>query len=387
MTAWLVRRFINNAAQLENQQVRMAYGTLGTGVGICLNLLLTLSKFLLGLFTGSLAIIADAVNNLSDAFGSIVSLVTVRMAQKPVDQEHPFGHGRLEYIGALGVGSFIVVMGLSLLRDGVGAIFASEKLLLSMPVMILLLMAALVKLWLFFFYRKLGRTVNNAALLAASKDSIGDVLATLGVLISIGLQYTFGWQADGVMSVLVALVVLKTGFDVCKDTIGLLLGERPDPQKANAIKEKLLTYDGVLGMHDLVLHDYGPGRSIASVHAEVSAKADIVAIHEMIDRAEREIGKEVGSLLCIHMDPIDTENEGISTLKAQIEAFLRQMDSRLTLHDFRLVPGQAQINLIFDCVLPSESVDRDALVRSLADYVKSLDERYRVVVQFDMNFS
>ena len=365
----------------------MAYGTLGTCVGIALNLLLTLGKFLLGLFTGSLAITADAANNLSDAFGSAVALVTVRMAQKPVDHEHPFGHGRLEYIGALGVGALIAVMGLSLLREGIGNIITPGELKLSPPVLILLLAAALVKLWLFFFYRKLGKIASNAALLAASKDSLSDVLATGVLLVSMGLQYAFGWHVDGWMSVLVALAVLKTGFDVCKDTIGLLLGERPDPEKAKLIKEKLLVYDGVLGTHDLVLHDYGPGRSVASVHAEVSAKANIVKIHEMIDRAEREIGKEVGTLLCIHMDPIVTDDEGMNALRAQIESFLRHTDPRLTLHDFRMVPGRAQINLIFDCVLPSGYEDKEALLRSLAAYAKSIDERHEVVVQFDMDFA
>lgn len=386
VTAWLIRRFIKNPERVEDPQVRKAYGTLGSGLGIGLNLLLALGKLLLGLATGSLAIIADAANNLSDAFGSIVSLVSMRLAQKPMDREHPFGHGRMEYIGALGVGALIVVMGFSLLRSGVEAVIRPEGLTLSLPVLGLLVAAVLVKLWLFFFYRTLGRKVNSATLLAASKDSLSDVLATGGVLVSVGLQYAFGWRTDGIMGVLVALVVLKAGYDVCKDTVGLLLGEKPDPEKVRRIREMLLAFPGILGVHDLVLHDYGPGRCIASVHAEVSAQGNIVEIHEVIDQAEREIGREMNIVICIHMDPIVTDDEESNTVKAKLEAFLRHTDERLTLHDFRLVPGQQQVNLIFDCVLPLGYPDKEALLRSLGAYAKSLDPRYEVIVQFDNDY-
>lgn len=386
MTAWLIRRFIKNPTQVEDPQVRKAYGTLGSSVGIGLNLLLALGKLVLGLVTGSLAIIADAANNLSDAFGSIVSLVSMRLAQKPMDREHPFGHGRLEYIGALGVGALILVMGASLLKSGVEALIRPGDLTLSLPVLGLLLAAMLLKLWLFFFYRTLGRRAGSATLLAASKDSLSDVLATGGVLVSVGLQYAFGWQTDGVMGILVALIVLKAGYDVCKDTVGLLLGEKPDPQKVKRIREMLLAFPGILGIHDLVLHDYGPGRCIASVHAEVSATSDIVEIHEVVDQAEREIGREMNIVICIHMDPIVTEDETVNQVRAKLEEFLRHTDERLTMHDFRLVPGHQQVNLIFDCVLPGGYPDREALLRSLNAYAKSLDPRYQVIVQFDTDY-
>lgn len=386
MTGWLIRRFIKNPGQTEEPQVRKAYGTLGSGVGIGLNLLLALGKLVLGLITASLAIIADAANNLSDAFGSIVSLVSMRLAQKPMDREHPFGHGRMEYIGALGVGALILVMGVSLLQNGVKAMLEPVPLSISVPVLLLLLAAIFVKLWLFFFYRSLGRKVRSATLLAASKDSLSDVLATGGVLVSTGLQYAFGWQTDGIMGVLVALVVLRAGYGVCKDTVGQLLGEKPDPEKVKRIRERLLAFPGILGLHDLVLHDYGPGRCIASVHAEVSARGDIVEIHEVIDQAEREIGREMNIVICIHMDPIVTEDETANQVRAKLETFLRDMDERLSLHDFRMVPGQQQVNLIFDCVLPDGYRDREALLRSLAAYAKSLDPRYEVIVQFDTDY-
>ncbi len=386
MTNWLIHRFVKDPQQVENPDVRAAYGSLGSVVGIGLNVLLALGKFLLGLVTGSLAIVADAANNLSDAFGSLVSLVSVRMARKPMDREHPFGHGRMEYIGALGVGALILVMGITLLKEGIQAIFHPTPLTLDWPVILLLGMALLVKLWLFVFYRVLGRKINSATLLAASKDSLSDVLATGAVLASLALQFAFGWQVDGYMGVLVAVVVLRAGYGVCRDTVGLLLGEKPDPEKAEKIKKMLLATPGILGLHDLVLHDYGPGRCIASVHAEVSATADIVEIHEAIDRAERDIGKELNIAICIHMDPIVTEDSLTNAVKENMRAFLQNTDERLNLHDFRMVPGQRQINLIFDCVLPVGYEDQEALLRSMKAYAKALDSRYEVIVQFDTDY-
>lgn len=386
MTAWLIRRFVMAPEDVENPQVRVAYGTLASSVGIGVNLFLALMKFLLGLMTGSLAVTADAANNLSDAFGSIVSLVSIRVAKRPRDKEHPFGHGRMEYIGALGVGALIVVMGLSLLKDGVTSIFYPEPLHLSALAIVLMGLSVLVKCWLYFFYRKLGRRIGSAPLLAAAKDSLSDVLATSAVMVSMGLQLAFGWTADGVMGVVVALFVLKAGVDVCRHTVGLLLGEKPDPEKAKRLKELLMGYDGVLGVHDLVLHDYGPGRAMASAHAEVSAKSDIVAIHEVIDRAEREISEKLSMPICIHMDPIVTGDPVANEVKAKLGAFLRETDPRLSMHDFRMVPGREQINLIFDCVLPGDFQDKDVFARSLAAFAETIDPRYACVIQFDSDY-
>ena len=387
MTAWLIRRFVKTTEQVDSPAVRAAYGTLGSGVGIGINLLLMVGKFLMGLLTGSLAIMADAINNLADAFGSVVSLVTMRLAQKPMDAEHPFGHGRLEYIGALGVGALVAAMGFTLLKNGVSGILQPAPLQITLPALLLLAGSVVLKLWLFFFYRKLGRDIHSTPLLAASKDSLSDVAATSAVLVSMGLQWAFQWQVDGYMSMLIAFFVLRTGFLICKDTITLLLGEKADPEKANAIREQLLQYDGVLGVHDLVIHDYGPGRCIASIHAEISAKANIVEIHETIDRAEREIAKALGIMLCIHMDPIVTEDAAVNGVRSQMEEFLFHTDSRLTLHDFRLVPGESQINLIFDCVVPGNFQDREGLRQSLNAFAKSLDERHELIVQFDTDFT
>ena len=285
------------------------------------------------------------------------------------------------------MGALIVVMGVGLLRDGVTSIFNPEPLTLSWIVIAILLLSVLAKLWLFFFYRRLGRKINSSTLLAASKDSISDVLATSAVLLSLVLNLAFGWKIDGYIGVLVALVVLKAGIDVCRDTVDSLLGGKPDPEKIQQIRELLMGYEGILGLHDLVLHDYGPGRCIASVHAEVSANSDIVAIHEVIDNAEREIGQKMHMAICIHMDPIVTNDENVNRVHRKMAEYLHNADPCLSLHDFRMVPGQDHINLIFDCVLPAGYKGREELLQGLSAYALSLDPRYRLVVQFDTDFT
>ena len=331
MTAWLIRTFIKNAENTQDRRVRAAYGVLGSCTGIIVNVVLSVAKLLLGLLTGSLAVTADAINNLSDAAGSIMSLITVKLADKPVDKEHPFGHGRMEYIGALAVGVLIVIAGVQLLREGINAIITPPELKVSALVFVLLAASILAKLWLFVYYRKIAKTIDSSTLAAASKDSLSDVAATSAVVLSVFLQFAFGWHIDGYMSVLVALFVLKTGVDVCRDTIDRLLGEKPDPELTKAIRERLLSYDGILGVHDLVVHDYGPGRRIASAHVEVSATGDIVAVHELIDRAEREVEEELHLTICIHMDPIVTDDADTIAKK------LRKAVTDLSARPLRLV--------------------------------------------------
>lgn len=387
MTAWLVKRFVRNHTQTQDPDVRAAYGTLASVTGVLVNLLLSAGKFLMGLLSGSLAIMADAANNLSDAAGSLVALVTVRLARKPVDADHPFGHGRMEYLGSLAVGALILVMGFSLLRDGVSSILHPVSPAFSWTVAAVLVLSIVGKGWLYFFYRKLGEPTQNGTLLAASKDSLGDVLSTGAVLVSLLLNRFFGWMLDGWMGILVALVVLKAGCEVCRDTVDSLLGGRPDPEKVQQIRELMLAREGILGVHDLVLHDYGPGRCFASAHAEVDAQGNILDIHEMIDDAEREIGQKMNMPICIHMDPIVTSDETANRVREQLHDFLTRMDSSLSMHDFRMVPGDGHTNLIFDCVLPAGYQGRDTLLGALNAYALSLDERYRLVVEFDTDFS
>ncbi len=387
MTAWFIRHFIRDHENVTDPEVRAAYGTLASITGVLINLLLAGGKFLMGVLSGSLAIMADAANNLSDAAGSVVTFLTVRLARKPVDADHPFGHGRMEYLGSLAVGALIVVMGVTLLRDGVEAILHPEAPTVSMPVIVVLVLSILAKLWLFAFYRNLGGRTGNGTLLAASKDSLGDVLSTGAVLFSVLCNLLFGWCIDGWVGVLVSLIVLKAGYDVCKDTLDSLLGGRPDPEKIYQIREMLLSREGILGIHDLVLHDYGPGRCFASVHAEVSAHGSILEIHEMIDDAEHEIGQKLRIPICIHMDPVVTDDANANRVRAEFQAFLKDMNPALSLHDFRMVPGEGHTNLIFDCVLPAGYQEREGLLSAMKAFAHSLDPRYCLVVTFDTDYT
>ena len=387
MTAWLVRRLIANHESTGDPDVRAAYGTLASSVGMLVNLLLAAGKFLVGLLSGSLAIMADAANNLSDAAGSLVAFITVRLASKPVDPEHPFGHGRMEYIGSLAVGVLILTMGVNLLRDGVSSILNPVSPALSWDVAVILALSILGKLWLYRFYNNLGSKTSNGTLLAAAKDSLSDVFSTGAVLVSLIANAVLGWQLDGWMGVLVSLLVFKAGYEVCKTTLDSLLGGRPDPEKTQQIRDLLLAHEGILGLHDLVLHDYGPGRCFASVHAEVNAEGNILDIHELIDDAEREVGQKLKLPICIHMDPIVTSDETANRVRLQMEEFLHRFDESLSMHDFRMVPGEGHTNLIFDCVLPAGYPARDMLMNALTAYAKSLDERYNLVVMFDTDYT
>lgn len=387
MTQWLIRLFVKNPDNTQDNAVRAAYASLGAGVGILVNLLLAAGKFLMGLISKSLAITADAANNLSDAAGSIVALVSTRAAQRPVDEEHPFGHGRMEYLGSLGVGLLIILMAFSLLKEGIQGILHPQELSVSPWVIATLVLSILAKLWLHLFYKKIGKTISSGTMEAASKDSLSDVLATGAVLISTIVGALTGLKIDGWMGVIVALIVLKAGYEVCKDTIDQLLGGKPDPEKSAQLQELLMEYDGVLGVHDLIIHDYGPGRCFASVHAEVSDQCDIVAIHEVIDQAEREIGQKMRMPICIHMDPIATGDETVTRVRQQMIAFLTQYDPCLSLHDFRMVMGQEQINLIFDVVLPASYKAKEELHSALTAHALSLDPRYRLVIQYDTDFT
>lgn len=386
MTKWLIHRFIHDPENTGDQKVRGEYGTLGSLVGIGVNLLLALMKFLVGVFTGSVAVTADAANNLSDAGGSIVSLVSVRVAQKPMDREHPYGHGRMEYIGALGVGVLILLMGVELLKGGVESILHPEPLQFSWIPLAILLASIAGKGWLYAFYHRLGKAIDSATLLAAAKDSVSDVLATAAVVVSMLLQRFLGWPVDGWVGVAVALVVLKSGWDVCRDTVDSLLGGNPNTELGQEIIQRLMSYDSILGVHDLMIHDYGPGRCIASVHAEVPAEGNILELHEIIDRAEREIGDALHLPICIHMDPVVSGDAETDRVEAQMKESLQQISPELKLHDFRRVPGSSQINLIFDVAVPAGYAEVETLKERLQTAASALDARYRCVIHIDVDY-
>lgn len=386
MTDWLIRKLMKNPGKTDDQQMRLAYGTLGAVTGLALNSILALMKILLGFLTGSVAVTADGVNNLSDAGGSLIAMITVRMAQKPRDEDHPFGHGRIEYLGALAVGILIAFFGVELLQSGFRSIFDAEKTDFSWLTVGLLAAGALVKYWMSRFFRVLGEKTENPTLLASSKDSFCDALATGAVALSAVVTLVFHWPIDGYMGILVSLLVLKAAWDVLRDTVTSLLGGRPDRVAGHQIVEMLMNYPGILGVHDLVLHDYGPGRSMASVHAEIAADSELVAIHEVIDTAEREISQKLNIPICVHMDPILTNDEKTETARAQMAEYLSSLTPPLQLHDFRRVPGDKNINLVFDVLLPPEMRELNTLRDGICAHAKTLDARYRCVIHFDRDY-
>lgn len=369
-----------------SQQNRQKAGTVGSVTGLAVNILLAVMKILLGTITGSVAVTADGFNNLSDAGGSLVALVSVRLAQKPYDKDHPFGHGRIEYIGALGVGVLIVVFAVELFKSAVESIIHPEMPVFSVVAVICLIAGILFKLFLWRVYRYIGTEYDNPAMIAAGSDSLSDVMATSAVLIAIVIAMLFGINLDGYIGLLVALLVLKAGGGVLKDMIDRLLGGKPDKELGKKVIDMLLSYDGINGIHDFVLHDYGPGRCMASVHAEVDADCNIVEIHEVIDHAESDILKMLNIPICIHMDPIVTGDEETEKIRKQITEFIGKMNPPLCLHDFRRVPGEKQVNLIFDVLLPPEVKNEKEINEKITAYAKELDPRHHCVIRYDRDY-
>lgn len=360
----ILRRLIPRAAQTQEPAVRTAYGTLAGGAGVACNLLLFAGKLAAGLLTGSVSITADAVNNLSDASSSIVSLLGFRMARRPADEEHPFGHGRYEYLAGLVVSITILLIGFELLRSSVGRIRSPAPPDFSWLAVGILAGSMAVKLWMMWFNRRIGRLIDSETLLAASADSRNDVITSAAVLAATLIARFTGLDLDGWMGLLVALFILWSGVGLIHDTLDPLLGEAPDPKLVADIHRRIMAYPGVLGTHDLMVHDYGPGRQFASVHVEVSAEEDVMASHDLIDNIERDLQAALGIHLVIHMDPISTTSPLVNDLRRWIAAHIREIDPRLSIHDLRVVTGPTHTNVIFDCLAPRELAMSDAQLRA-----------------------
>ncbi len=382
----LIMKLLREGESPADQPVRKRLGTIGSGVGVGVNAVLALGKLLIGSLTGSVAVTADAINNLSDAAGSVVSLISMRLAQKPVDREHPFGHGRMEYLGALAVGVMILVMGIETLGSGVRSIISPAAVAFGWAPFWLLVASILMKGGLFLFYRAVGRLIDFPSLLAAAKDSLSDMLATSAVVVSMIASHGFGVPVDGWMGVAVSLLVLKAGFDVVRETVDSLMGGRKNPEIGREIISRLMAYEHILGTHDLLIHDYGPGRCVASIHAEVPADGDILVLHEIIDRAEHEIGVELNIPLCIHMDPIVTGDEKTDEAHDRLSDFLRTLDGGFMLHDLRMVPGENRTNLVFDVVIPAGYGGTKELTEKLCAAAKEIDPRYECVIHYDIDY-
>lgn len=389
MTQLLIRMFIRDKDNGTSRAVRTAYGNLASVVGIVCNLLLFAGKLTVGTLFGSIAITADAVNNLSDASSNIVSLLGFHLAAKAPDEKHPYGHARFEYLAGLAVSAMILAIGLSLLKESAVKVLHPEEVAFSWLSVLVLLASIAVKLWMSVFNRTVGMRIGSETLLATAADSRNDVISTGAVLASSVLCRVTGQpRIDGVMGVAVALFILWSGWGLVQDTLSPLLGESPDPELVDHIETKVLSYPGVLGTHDLMVHDYGPGRQFASLHVELPAEKDPLESHDLIDNIERDFLKEDHIQVTIHYDPIVTSDARVGVLRARLTQRAAAIDPELSIHDLRIVPGTTHTNVLFDLVLPAGYAgDRAAVVQELRDFVHSQDEHYIGVIKVEQSYS
>lgn len=387
MTERLVRRFIPDWEKVQEPAVRERYGILSGAVGIFLNLLLSVGKMLAGLLTGSIAVTADAFNNLSDAGSSVVTLVGFKLAGQKADDGHPFGHGRIEYLAGLLVSLLILMVGVELGKSSIEKILRPEPVDFSLLSVIILAVSILVKLWMSQFNRKLGRRIDSAAMEATATDSLSDVVATSAVLAGTLVGGFTGVSIDGWVGVVVAVFILRAGWGAAKDTLDPLLGSAPDPVLVKQIQELVMSHKQVVGMHDLVIHDYGPGRRMCSFHAEVPQSDDIMEAHDAIDHIEREIYQKFGVETTVHMDPIATEDEEVNRLREQVRGLVKELDAGMTIHDFRVTRGPQHTNLIFDVVVPhSCKLSDQEIIQEITKRVQTLDANYYAVLQLDRSY-
>lgn len=388
MITLLSNLFIKNKSEMKNPTVRQAYGMLCGGVGIFLNLMLFAGKFLAGLLSSSIAITADAFNNLSDAGSSIITLLGFKIAGQKPDPEHPFGHGRVEYISGLGVSVLILLMGIELVKGSVSKIIHPEELTFSPVIIVILLASILVKCYMFYYNRTLGKKLDSAAMSATAMDSISDCLATTVVLIATLVGHFMSITIDGWCGLLVGLFICRAGIMAAKETIGPLLGQPPSPEFVEQVSNIVMSYEEVIGLHDLIVHDYGPGRVLISLHAEVPADGDILTLHDVIDTIEQELKTTLNCHAVIHMDPVQVGDEETDRLKAMVKDIIAQIDSSLTIHDFRIVTGPTHTNLIFDVVTPFDFRLTDSeLTALIQEKVKQENPGYFTVIQVDKRMS
>ena len=387
MIGLLAKHLIKDYQNVAAPEVRRAYGVLCGAVGIAINLLLFALKLLAGTLAGSVAITADAFNNLSDAGASIVTLLGFRLAGQKPDTEHPFGHGRIEYISGLIVSLVILLMGLELLRDAVGAILHPEAVECSALTVSILLISICAKCYMYCYNHGVGKKLNAAAMQATAADSLSDCAATTAVLLSTLAGHFLHWQIDGWCGLVVSLLILWAGVQAAKDTLSPLLGQPPTEEFVQQIHDIVMANKSICGIHDLIVHDYGPGRVMISLHAEVPAHGDILALHDEIDNVEKELHDRLGCEAVIHMDPIVTNDETVNAAHEKIAALVRSIDENISIHDFRMVTGPTHTNVIFDAVVPyrCKMSDKEA-EETIKKAVHELDPHYFAVVQIDKSY-
>ena len=387
MIRFLASIFIKNK-DIKSEETRRKYGLLCGAVGIFLNLILFALKIFVGTLTGSVAVTADAVNNISDAGSSVVTMVGFRLAGKKPDPEHPFGHGRIEYISGLIVAMLIFVMGFELLSSSIDAIIDPKPTELSVASVVILAISVVIKLYMFFYNRAVGKKIGSAAMVATASDSIGDAIATLAVLISLAVMHFTDWMIDGYIGILVACFILFAGYRAAKETIEPRLGMRPEKELVDELESLILSHKPIIGVHDLILHDYGPGRRYLSLHAEVPMDEDILFVHDVIDDVEIEIFNRYGIETVIHMDPINTRDPRLNEIKSAVLGVLTQFNENLKAHDFRIVPGPTHTNVVFDIAVPADcKTDADVLKLAASTAVTAQNPQYRCVIRIDRDYS
>ena len=388
MTEFLVNKFIKDSANIESTEVLTRYGMLASVVGIFCNVLLFSVKLAIGLILSSLAVTADAFNNLSDAASSIISFVGVKMAGKPADAEHPFGHGRIEYIAALIVSFLVIEVGFTFFKSSISKIMHPEEITFDPVPFIILILSILVKLWMAFFNNKLGKRIDSKVMLATAADSLGDVITTSATVISIVICHFTSINVDAIAGLIVSGIVIWSGVSIAKDTLEPLIGQRVPSELYQKITDMVESYEGIVGAHDLIVHNYGPNRSMATIHAEVPNDVSIEASHEIIDRIERDAKKELNILLVIHMDPVEMRDEEVLELRDKTSHIVHALDPELHFHDFRVLKENEQKNLIFDLVVPDSYTEKDAnrVMHQLIALLHEMEKNVDCIITLDRSF-
>ena len=387
MTELLVRCFIKDYENTKDSKVRQSYGRLSGIVGIVCNVILFGIKLLAGFMTGAVSVMADAFNNLSDAASSVVTLIGFHMAGKPADPDHPFGHGRIEYLSGLFIAAAILMTGFELLKTSVEKILHPGELSFNMVSIFILIASILMKMWMSRFNFNLGNKIHSEAMKATATDSMSDCISTGAVLVGLVIGMMTGKNIDGFIGVFVALFVCVAGFNAAKETIQPLLGQSPDPELVESIKKCVLKQDMILGVHDLIIHDYGPGRRMLTLHAEISYKEDMMRAHDLIDNVERDLCEVFQCLATIHMDPVVTDDKELAVMREKVSAMVQTLNSSWMIHDFRMVRGETHTNLIFDLVVSTDELkDKDEIERKVKDLIHIMDPHYYAVVTVEQSF-
>lgn len=387
MTSFLVKTFIKNHDEVTNPEVRRKYGTLSSITGMICNVILFLLKYIMGSLSNSISIVSDAFNNLSDCASCLVTLLGYKMASKPADKDHPFGHGRMEYLTSLLIAVLVILVGIELFKSSVTKIIHPEEVQFSIVALIALIFSILVKLWMSFFNTKFGKKINSTVMIATAKDSRSDVIATSATLIALVASLFTKLPVDGIMGIIVSVFILKAGYEIVKDTVDELLGKPADPELVEKIKCCVMKNEKMLGIHDLVIHNYGPGNMIGSCHVEVACDENIMRVHDIVDDIEREIYRQLKVVMTIHMDPIETDDELTNDAKKLILKIIDEIEPSLSIHDFRIVHGETHTNLIFDVVVPYEiKLDNDAIKGMIDEKLSHEETKYYTVIVFDREY-